>query len=157
MTYRCITTFPILVKSTVWRGKKDKLLGNHQMIWLICAPQKECPTEVSNLVLRELEKTFTWIVKLRSSRETESSQAKTGRRMQAKERAWGKARKCKVTTKARPEAAPDSCSSTAGRSQDRWPPRACSNLFKGRGLYPRGHKKPLQGFKKETDLTRLTA
>lgn len=51
--------------------------------------------------MRELEKTFTWIVKLRSSRETESSQAKTGRRMQAKERAWEKARKCKVTTKAR--------------------------------------------------------
>ena len=117
------------------------------MIRLICAPQKECLTEVSNLVLRELEKTFTWIVKLRSSRETESSQAKTGRRTQAKERAWEKARKCEVPARASREAAPDSCSSRAGRGQDRRPPRACSP-FKGCGLYPgaiRSHGRKLTG------------
>ena len=36
------------------------------------------------------------------------------------------------------------------------PPRAFSNLLKECGLHPKGHKKPLQGFKKGTDMTRLT-
>lgn len=108
--------------------------------------------------MRELEKTFTWIVKLRSSRETESRQAKTGRRTQAKkEKAWEKPASARSQPRPESEAAQDSCSSTPGRSQDRWPPRACSKLFKGCGLYPGGHKKPLQGFKKETDMTRVTA
>ena len=100
--------------------------------------------------MRELEKTFTWIVKLRSRRETESSQAKTGRRMPAKERVWGKPASARSQPRPEVEVAQDSCSGTPGRSQDRGPPRAFSNLFKQCGLYP------LQGFKKETDMTRWT-
>ena len=68
--------------------------------------------------MRESEKTFTWIVKLRSRRETESSQAKTGRRMQAKERAWGKPASARSQPRPGVEAAQDSCSGAPGRSQD---------------------------------------
>lgn len=105
--------------------------------------------------MRELEKTFTWIVKLRSRRETESSQAKTGRRVRAKERAWGKPASARSQPRPGLEAAQDSCSRAPG-GPGQGPPRAFSNLFKECGLHPKGHKKPLQGFNKGTDMTRLT-